>query len=145
MTPRQPFSQAPVAGDVVDARFGLRVAALLSERSERLPHDVSERLKVARQQAISARRRPAAVASGTVRQHGATLALLGGSEPRWLRWVSVLPLLALVAGLFLIQYEHRQEQIEVAADVDAALLGDDLPPAAYRDAGFVEFLKTPRN
>lgn len=135
----------PIAADVRDARFGLRVAALLSEQSEQLPHDVSERLKVARQQAISARRRPVAVAGTAVRHQGATLTLGGGSEPRWLRWVSVLPLLALVAGLFLIQYEHRQELIEVAADVDAALLGDDLPPAAYRDAGFVEFLKTPRD
>lgn len=138
-------SQPTIAADVLDARFGLHVAALLSEQSEQLPHDVSERLKVARQQAISARRRPVAVAGTAVRHHGATLSLGGGSEPRWLRWVSVLPLLVLVAGLFLIQYEHRQELIEVAADIDAALLGDDLPPAAYRDAGFVEFLKTPRD
>lgn len=144
MTPRSTFRTAPIASDVMDARFGLRVAALLSERSERLPHDVSERLKVARQQAIGARRRPAAAAAEAGHRNGATIAL-GGGEPRWLRWLSVLPALALVAGLFLIQHEHRQEQIEVAADVDAALLGDDLPPAAYRDAGFVEYLKTPRN
>jgi hypothetical protein len=25
------------------------------------------------------------------------------------------------------------------------LLADDLPPAAYNDAGFVEFLKSPRD
>jgi hypothetical protein len=28
------------------------------------------------------------------------------------------------------------------AEVDAALLADDLPPAAYSDPGFVQFLKT---
>jgi hypothetical protein len=32
----------------------------------------------------------------------------------------------------------------VAAEIDSALLADDLPPKAYSDAGFVEFLKTPR-
>ena len=29
------------------------------------------------------------------------------------------------------------------AEIDAALLADDLPPKAYSDAGFAEFLKTP--
>lgn len=144
MTPRHPLTAATVAPDVVQARFGARVTALLSERSERLPHEIGERLKIARQQAVAARRRPAVVVSSGVRHHGATLSLGGGSESRWLRWFSLLPLIMLVAGLFLIQYEHRQEQIEAAADIDAALLGDDLPPAAYRDAGFVEYLKTPR-
>ena len=30
-----------------------------------------------------------------------------------------------------------------AAEVDAALLADDLPPEAYTDPGFGEFLKAP--
>ena len=30
------------------------------------------------------------------------------------------------------------------AEVDAALLTDDLPPAAFSDPGFVQFLKTTR-
>ena len=36
---------------------------------------------------------------------------------------------------------HLSQQ--VAAEVDAALLGDDLPINAYRDPGFVEYLKAP--
>ena len=44
----------------------------------------------------------------------------------------------------LIQHWQDRTQISVAAEVDAALLADDLPPKAYSDAGFVEFLKTPR-
>lgn len=145
MNPRNKHRMAPLPTDVAEARFALRVTALLSEQGDRLPHDIGERLKVARQQAIGARRRPAARASAAAQRQGDTLTIGGSGEPRWLRWVSVLPLLALVGGLLLIQHEHRQEQIEAAADIDAALLGDDLPPAAYRDAGFVEFLKTPRN
>ena len=58
---------------------------------------------------------------------------------------SALPLIALVAGLILIQRGHVNAQIATAAEVDAALLADDLPPTAYGDAGFVEFLKVPRN
>ena len=51
--------------------------------------------------------------------------------------------MALLVGLVMIQRWQTTAQISVAAEVDAALLADDLPPTAYRDAGFVEFLKTP--
>ncbi len=56
---------------------------------------------------------------------------------------AVVPAFALVAGLFLIQTWQDKAQISVAAEIDAALLADDLPPTAYSDAGFAEFLKTP--
>jgi hypothetical protein len=54
-----------------------------------------------------------------------------------------LPLLVLALGLYLIQQEHGRSQVSAAADVDAILLADDLPPDAYSDAGFLEFLKLP--
>jgi hypothetical protein len=49
----------------------------------------------------------------------------------------VVPLVMLVAGTG--DEWHARAQIE-AAEVDVALLADDLPPDAYSDAGFVEFL-----
>ena len=61
----------------------------------------------------------------------------------WLRLASVLPLMVLVLGLVLIQHLHDQAEIHAAAEVDAALLADDLPPEAYGDPGFVAFLKQP--
>jgi hypothetical protein len=54
-------------------------------------------------------------------------------------------LVALVGGLLLIDEWHDRAEIEAAADVDTALLGDVLPPDAYSDAGFVEFLKQGRD
>ena len=69
----------------------------------------------------------------------------GGSGSWWVKLASVLPLVALAGGLMLIQSWQTSAQISVAADIDAALLADDLPPKAYSDAGFVEFLKTPRD
>ena len=48
------------------------------------------------------------------------------------------PLLALVAGLVLIQSEHVRRQVAAAAEIDADLLHDDLPPAAYRAPGVGE-------
>lgn len=129
----------------LEGRYGLRVAAALSARAEALPHDLTERLRFAREKALEralqTRRRTAAP---LVQAGGGTLAL--GGEPGWgWRLASLVPVLGLVAGLVLIQAQHDDEQARAAAEVDAALLSDDLPPAAYTDAGFAEFLRLSGN
>jgi hypothetical protein len=134
-------------------RFGLRVAAVLS--AEPLAHDISERLRVARQQAVAQRKKelasvfsPAAAASGTIIVQGGGEAALGGRSPGlddepglWTRIASFLPLLALVVGLVAIHFHQNERRANELAEIDAALLADDLPPAAYADPGFVQFLK----
>ena len=140
----------PAAVEALQARYALRLAARLDESSRELPHDVTERLKAAREMALerarAARRvqaSPAAVANGG---GTATLGFGGGKgSDGWLKLASVVPILALVAGFMLIERIHLREQIAVAAEIDAALLADDVPPAAYSDPGFVEFLKTPHD
>lgn len=127
-------------------RFGLRVAASLTERSDTLPADVSERLRFAREQALAkartARATQTAPSTSVVATGGGTLALgsLGGRSPRWLKFASIMPLLLLVAGLLLIEHSQWYEQVTAAAEIDTALLADNLPPAAYGDPGFSEYL-----
>lgn len=149
MNPRHLTPSHAAVASVLEARFAFRVASMLSERSDTLPHDVAERLKFARKQALErvqhSRALSTASAPAVQVQRNASLTLSGGGSPRWLRWASVVPLVALVVGLVMIQNEHSHAQIAAAADVDAALLVDELPPTAYKDAGFVEYLKTPRN
>lgn len=147
MTPHPESRLHPVAAAALEARFALRVSARLSEGSTSLPHEVNERLKVARALAISRAqaRRAALQGASIVGARGHALALGGREGGWWPRLASVLPLVMLIAGLVLIQHLNDDAKIEVAADVDAALLADALPPAAYGDAGFVEYLKTPRN
>jgi hypothetical protein len=53
---------------------------------------------------------------------------------------AVLPLLVLVLGLIAIQRYAKIEQVEAATEIDMQLLTDDLPPDAYADPGFKEFL-----
>ena len=48
-----PTRSRRVDHDALQARFALRVASRLSEQSEKLPHDLSERLRVAREQAVA--------------------------------------------------------------------------------------------
>ena len=135
----------PAALDALQSRFALRVASLLTERAAGLGPDLTERLRFAREQALvrarAARSAGASTTVGVSRGGAAMLGLAGSGW--WLKLASVLPVFALAAGLFLIQRLQDNAQISTAAEVDAALLADDLPPRAYSDAGFVEFLKTP--
>jgi Protein of unknown function (DUF3619) len=132
--------------EALEGQVGLYLAAQLSQGCETLPHDITERLRFARERALAVvpQRQAAAVMRGTTAVLGSAgrSAVLGGGPPSiWLRLASVLPLALLVAGLVLIQRHYDWQQIEAAAEVDSALLADDLPPAAYRDPGFLEYLR----
>jgi hypothetical protein len=129
--------------DALQTRFALRLSARLTEQSQAVSPDISERLRFAREQALErARTKLAAETASSTSRSGASLALLGG----WgVKIASVLPLVVLAAGLILIQRWHSSSQISAAAEIDASLLSDDVPPDAYSDPGFVEFLKTPRD
>jgi hypothetical protein len=137
--------------EAIQARFSVRVAARLSESARELPHDVSERLKASRELALDrarlARRAEAATSTQAVGNGSSAAMILGGGSGSdwWFKLASILPIAALVAGFFFIEHAHTREQIAAAAEIDAALLADDVPPAAYSDPGFVEFLKAPRD
>ncbi len=133
------------AREALEARIGLRLAARLSEGAELMESDISERLRFAREKALERARAVRAAETRPAVAVGASGAAVLGGGGWWIKLGSVLPLLALALGLFLIQYMHSEAQIETAAEIDAELLADDLPPAAYNDAGFVEFLKSPRD
>ena len=128
----------------LQARFGARVAAALSEHAATVPHDISERLRVVRDQAVT-RARVARVTAGATSRVGVSAqgpAVLGGFAPWWQRALSVLPLAVLVTGLVLANRWVLQEQVLDSAEIDAVLLADDLPPDAYTDPGFGEYLRT---
>lgn len=128
-------------------RFAQRIVAHLTEESGNLGSDISERLRFAREAALQRARsaRTLTSAAPSLNTAGASL-LLGGWSDGWgLKAASLLPLITLVVGLFFIQRTQTEEQISVAAEIDADLLADDLPPRAYSDAGFVEFLKLPKD
>ncbi len=126
-------------------RFGLKLASYLDEQP--LAHDMSERLRVARLQALAQRKKElnvqtsALTASSVVMSGGA--ALLGGGEGlNWFsRLASALPLLALIIGLITISISLDDDRANELAEVDMQLLTDDLPPAAHTDAGFAQYLK----
>lgn len=132
-------------GHIVESRLSACLAGGLTAQLEYMPADIAERLRFAREKAVSHARdmrlattkQPTVVGIGT---SGA--AVLAGFVPWWQRLASFAPLVMLVAGFLAIDHWAVREQVMAAADFDAQLLADDLPPAAYSDPGFAEFLRS---
>jgi hypothetical protein len=125
-------------------QMGQAIARQLNEHAIDLPHDISERLRAARMQAIALRKpEPARL---LVTQLAPVIGTGSGKLDEglnlWSRLASALPLIALLFGLasiHVIQNDFRANEI---AQIDAELLTDDLPPNAYTDPGFLIFLKS---
>lgn len=137
-TTTQSFS---ASSDTLESQFGRRVAARLASGSEQLPHDIGERLRVARQQAVGRRKLAPQLHLAPVVISNGRSATLGLGGRWWTRIGSVVPLIALVAGLITISVMQDDDRANDLAEVDSALLTGDLPPAAYTDPGFAQFLK----
>jgi len=127
-------------------QFGRRLAARLDVSAQNLSHDIGERLRVARMQAIAAKRAPAwetaTAANIQIQGNLASLQFDFNDGNLWNKFASFLPIAALVIGVFVVfNFQDNQITSELA-EVDAKLLLDDLPPTAYTDPGFLKFLQT---
>ena len=129
--------------DLQADRLARQIADRLDHGLRELPHDISERLRAARTRAVAARRQPVAVLAAGVQLQKGALVLEGGPDKmRFWGWMgSVIPLVALVLGLFLIHSLQNDWRADELASVDAALLTDELPPTAYTDPGFLRFIR----
>ena len=127
-------------------RLGRNIAVRLSDSTQGIPNDISERLKVARMQALAKRKVVKIQAATSVTVQGGTASLNAGDFDGgiWSRLGAVIPLLALVAGLLTIAVVQEQHRASEIADVDVELLADELPPDAYTDPGFAHFLSINR-
>lgn len=125
-------------------RFGRHLAARLDAATKDLPHDISERLRVARLQALD-KYREVLVREGAPVHLGSGIAAITPQDFEnawWPRMVALLPLIALIAGLIAIQVFGADQMAKDLAELDVAILTDDLPPDAYADPGFAQFLKS---
>ena len=133
--------------ELLQDRFALKAASYLSAGTAGLPYDISERLRAARVQAVSKRKLATTQTAFSVAKTGSSAALGWGSDDGlswWARIGSVLPLIALVVGMLTINSVQDDNRAQEVAEVDAALLTDELPPAAFADPGFIQFLKSTR-
>jgi hypothetical protein len=121
-------------------QFGRASAALLTQGAQSLPAGIKDRLHAARMKALSVRKLEKVFAQKPVFA-GSMGNYSSGSNPLWdtVGWVA--PLVVLVFGLIGIAQWQNDSRIIDIAEVDAALLTDDVPPDAYADSGFLAFLK----
>lgn len=128
----------------IEGRLAARLAGAITLSSQTLPHDISERLRFGREQAIArarASRRQTVAGTAAIGVSPSGTASLGRFASWGQKMASVLPLVVLVSGMLMMERWNAHEQVLAAAEIDTQLLSDTLPPAAYSDPGFAEFLK----
>ena len=128
--------------------FARRVTARLSENNQLLAYDISERLRAGRERALSERRREVLVhqrvtASAVQNQGGVASLGAPGRHSWWRGALTAAPLVGLAISLAVFITSQTDFGTHEVAEVDAALLTDDLPPSAYADPGFLQFIQTP--
>jgi hypothetical protein len=136
--------QSHTAVPVID-RLGSRLAARLDKDMPELSYDLTERLRASRMQALAVKKPETVKVLAPEMSLSAGQASLkwgGEGDNLWSRVASLLPLIALILGLMVIQSIQSENSALEIAEVDSALLIDDLPPNAYTDPGFLQFLKT---
>ena len=125
-------------------QVGRAISRRLNEHAADLPHDITERLRVARMQAL-AQRKPEPVRIFVPQLATAGGLGMGHSDEGlnlWSRLASALPLIVFLFGLATIHVFQNEHLANEIAQLDTELLIDDLPPAAYTDPGFLIFLKS---
>ena len=136
--------------DNKELAFTQSVRRALDESAASLPPATTARLAAARKVAIDRKkaeqpvfvRVPSFAAAGAGTLPGAVQDGLNAPRRRsaFARFALAWPLAALVAGLFAIAYFEDQQRTAELADIDAAMLSDDLPLTAYLDHGFNAYL-----
>ncbi len=121
-------------------QFGRTSAALLRQGAQTIPQNIKDRLYAARMKALSVKK-PEKVFIQKPVFAGSARNWSSGSNGLWdsVGWIA--PLVVLVFGLIGIAQWQDDSRINDIAEVDAALLSDDVPPDAYADSGFMAFLK----
>ena len=121
-------------------RFARRIVERLDE--DALDHAIAERLRAARVRAVASRKmEPVSV----VQRNGAS-ATLRATPRSWAgNWIAILVIALMLAimhwGLEVQQAVHEQD----VAEQDLRMLTDDLPPSAWSDSGFVEYVRETSN
>lgn len=120
-----------------EERYAYRVRQALNHGLEDIPTAATRRLEAARHLALSKQKQ-------TVRE----LVLAGaGSFASSLPRVHIpylkqaLAIVALLLGMWISFYWHSVQYVTELEEVDSALLADDLPPEAFMDNDFFQWLK----
>lgn len=121
-----------------DLNFAYKIRHALNAHLDELPVSTTDRLASARKAALSRKKAhaPVRIAQGQLASNIGSLFSFSFLN----RMGVIIPLLALVAGLAGIYQYEEQQRITELAELDAAVLSDELPLTAYLDEGFNAYL-----
>ncbi|EGF30221.1 putative transmembrane protein [Oxalobacteraceae bacterium IMCC9480] len=125
-----------------ELNFAYKVRHALNENLDNLPVATTDRLAAARKKALAVKRQDSPL-KALAAQHvmaGPAAGFFGNTSSWFNRVGLIIPLLALVAGLSGMYQFEKQQRISDTADIDAAVLSDELPLSAYLDHGFSAYL-----
>lgn len=121
-----------------EERYASRVRQALNHGLKDIPPASARRLEAARHLAMSRQKQTAprlVLANSDLPRFHFNFA----SDNRYLR--QILAIFALLLGMWISFYMDSNKYISEIEEVDSALLSDDLPPEAFLDNDFFEWLK----
>ncbi|HZV53353.1 MAG TPA: DUF3619 family protein [Rhodocyclaceae bacterium] len=116
-----------------ESQFASRIRHVLDQGTSNLDQKAVARLYQFRQDALCRQAAPVAVLSLAGIGHLATESLHS-------HYRGILAFLALVIGAMGVQFWQNARQATELAEIDSALLADEVSPNAYTDQGFIEWL-----
>ena len=118
-----------------EERYAYRVRQALNHGLKDIPPAASRRLEAARHLALG-RQKQAAPQMALASFGGPSFRL--GSHVPYLK--QILAIAALLLGMWISFYWHSVQYVTALEEVDSALLTDELPPDAFLDNDFFEWL-----
>jgi len=123
-----------------DINLAYKIRHALNENLDQLPAATTDRLAAARALALSRKKADAPVRS-LVQEKRPLFDVRSLLASQWITRAAVAaPLLAMVFGLAGVYQVEREQRVAELADLDAAVLSDELPLTAYTDHGFNAYL-----
>jgi chorismate mutase len=126
-----------------DINLAYKIRHALNENLDHLPASTADRLAAARALALSRKRAdaPRAVSNRQQAVRRPAFDLRSALAMPWaMRTAVAAPLLAMVVGLVGVYQNAREQRVAELAELDAAVLSDELPLTAYIDHGFNAYL-----
>lgn len=125
-----------------EINFAYKVRHALNENLDILPAPTANRLASARKIALSRKKNDAPL--HMLASQRALAGQIGNFFNEPLSWIGrmslAIPVIVVVIGLIGIYQAEQQQRISEIADIDVAVLADELPLTAYLDHGFNAYL-----
>jgi hypothetical protein len=123
----------------LESSFARSITSYLNLANDDLSSEIKTRLEFSRKLAISQAKRTSVA---NINGGSSILSLMNNSGEFWPKIFGMASIIVLFAGLIVIDEVQSDNRAIELANIDQAILTDWLPPSAYLDQGFIQYLKT---